>query len=277
VAFVEQRMFGLRVRSDRPLPFALPATAGAPDVICTVGELPQIDDAKLVALDRDDAPYTLARAGETYLLAYADGTRFAVARGSLAMTWSDPLTFEDACTYLPGAPFALLLRLRGIACLHASAVTFEGRTTAYVGASGAGKSTRAAMMLARGATLVSEDVLAVAERGGAIVALPGYAGIRLWPEAVELLSGSRDALPIISPTWDKRILGVDASQFADTPRAIDEIIFLDGTPDLSPALRLVANAYRPEMLDASMRQNEFEIFAELAERVSCSTSSVTAR
>jgi hypothetical protein len=280
VTFVDQRMFGLRVRSNRPLPFALPATAGTPDVHCTLGELPPLADEQPIALDRDDAPYTLARTAATYVLTYADATRFAVTRDSIAMTWREPLTFEDACTYLPGAPFALLLRLRGVACLHASAVTLDGRTTAYAGSSGAGKSTLAAMMLARGATLVSEDVLALARSGGGIVALPGYAGIRLWPEAVQLVAGSHDALPIISPTWEKRILEVGEAQFAGEPRALDEVLFLDGDEgSLAPrdaALRLIANAYRPEMLDAAMRQNEFEIFTELADRVPCSTFSATA-
>ena len=80
------------------------------------------------------------------------------------------------------------------------------RAVAIVGPSGSGKSTIAAALVRRGATLIAEDVLPLTMCDGGIVAIPAYAGIRLWPEAVELLMHSRDALPLISPTWDKRIL-----------------------------------------------------------------------
>jgi hypothetical protein len=66
--------------------------------------------------------------------------------------------------------------LRGMEILHASAVALSGRAVAFLGASGAGKTTLAGRILARGARLVTDDVLAVdladeavrAHRGGAV-------------------------------------------------------------------------------------------------------------
>ena len=275
----DQRLFGLRVRSTHPIPFALSsdkgppdgtATFGPPDVIATFGAMPEWLARTAIEpshLDRDESPYALSRAGEAYLLDYSDGTRIAVTRDAVWMTWREPLNFDDACTYLVGAGFALLLRLRGAACVHASAVSIGDHAVALVGPSGSGKSTIAAALVRRGATLIAEDVLPLTARDGRIIAIPAYAAIRLWPEAVALLQ-PREVLPLISPTWNKRILEVEASQFASTPRPLSAIVFLeDRDASLTPAegaMRLVANSYRSEMLDAEMRRREFAIFSDLA-------------
>lgn len=280
----DQRLFGLRVRSTHPIPFALAsaegppdviATFGSPDVIATFGAMPEWLAETAIEpspLERDESPYALRRAGESYVLDYVDGTRIVVTRDAIWMTWRDPLNFDDACTYLVGSAFALLLRLRGAACVHASAVSIGGRAIAIAGPSGSGKSTIAAALVRRGAMLIAEDVLPLTIGDGRILAIPAYAGIRLWPEAVALLMQSRDALPGISPTWNKRILEVDASQCVSTPQPLSAIIFLeDRDASLTPAegaMRLVANSYRSEMLDAEMRRREFAIFSDLAATIS---------
>jgi len=270
----DQRLFGLRVRSTQPIPFAHFSDVGPPEVIATFGAMPEWLAETAIepgALERDESPYALSRAGQSYVFDYADGTRIVVTRDALWMTWRDPLNFDDACTYLVGSAFALLLRLRGAACVHASAVSIGDRAVAIVGPSGSGKSTIAAALVRRGATLIAEDMLPLTMRDGRVVAIPAYAGIRLWPEAVELLMDSRDALSLISPTWDKRILEVDASQCASVPLPLSEVVFLeDRYAALTPAegaMRLVANSYRSEMLDAEMRRREFAIFSELAAEI----------
>jgi hypothetical protein len=60
---------------------------------------------------------------------------------------------------IPGTITAFLLAMSGRCVLHGSAVDLEGRALAFVGASGQGKSTMAAMFCATGASLVTDDVL----------------------------------------------------------------------------------------------------------------------
>lgn len=62
---------------------------------------------------------------------------------------------------LAGTVSALLLTLRGETVLHASAVAIDGMAVAFVGQSGRGKSTVAALMCLDGAELVADDVLTV--------------------------------------------------------------------------------------------------------------------
>ena len=85
-------------------------------------------------------------------LRYADGCEYHVdAAGTrVACTWPAHFTVEDAATYLLGPVFGLVLRLRGIPSLHASAVALGDRSVAMCGPAGTGKSTTAAALAARG-------------------------------------------------------------------------------------------------------------------------------
>ena len=65
-----------------------------------------------------------------------------------------------------GPALVLALALRGTWSLHASAVTLNGRTFAFLGESGQGKSTLAAYLAGNGWQLVADDILPV--RGGEV-------------------------------------------------------------------------------------------------------------
>jgi hypothetical protein len=67
----------------------------------------------------------------------------------------------------------LCATLQGLELLHASAVAVDGQIAAFAATSGTGKSTLATQLIARGATLVTDDVLAVELRGDSLVAHPG--------------------------------------------------------------------------------------------------------
>lgn len=265
----DQLLFGLRVRSPRPIPYAPPlAAAGAADLYLHLRTLPDwLETIEREPYFRADEPrFTVDRcANGAFVFRYPDATAFVLDGPDVWMAWSDPLIFEDACTYLVGPILAFVMRLRGAACLHASAVELDGRAIAIAGAAGAGKSTLAAALVAEGGALIAEDVVALEGEGARLLCIPSYAGIRLWPESAELLFGRRDALPLISPTWDKRMLETAAIA---TRRELAVIYLLDRGEGTSIApvaphealLRLVASSYRGELLDASMRRREFELF-----------------
>src|SRR5260370_17115886 len=58
--------------------------------------------------------------------------------------WPETSSLEDTCSYLLGPVLGYLLRLRGVTCLHASAVAFDNSCVAFVGTAGLGKTTTAA-------------------------------------------------------------------------------------------------------------------------------------
>ena len=94
--------------------------------------------------------------------------------------------------------------LRGMDVLHASAVALAGRAVAFLGPSNAGKTTLASRIVARGAQLVTDDVLAVDLAGAAVNAHRGGAVARLDPaELRSLTPRERRALGPVRARGDK--------------------------------------------------------------------------
>jgi hypothetical protein len=236
---------------------------------------------------KDDAGNPALRiwkaAGSRYIrLAYFDGTEFWLDRegSEIWTTWPENLTVEDTATYLLGPVLGLLLRLRGVTCLHASAVAFGEKAVAFVGSEGAGKSTTAAALARRGHAILSDDVVALAERDGSFFVHPAYPYLCLWPESVESLYGTADVLPRFSANYDKRCLSLRKQElrFADRALQLAAIYILgDRRSDPAPVveelsqqkafLALVANTFATNTLDSRMRAKEFESLGRLMPQV----------
>lgn len=224
---------------------------------------------------------TVAR-GEFIRLAYEDGTEFWLdrKRQNVWATWPDTSSLENTASYLLGPVLGLVLRLRGVTCLHASAVAFEDRSVAFVGAPGTGKSTTAAAFAREGCGILSDDIVALAENEGAFQVMPGYPYLCLWPESVKMLYDSPEELPRIVPDGEKRRLdlGNQRTQFERRPLGLGAIYVLgerraDSAPYVeilrpkAALLSLVADTYANKILDRDLRAREFEVLSRLVETV----------
>ncbi len=224
-------------------------------------------------------------------LAYADGTQFWLdrPRQNLWATWPSSLTQENTFSYLLGPVLGLLLRLRGITCLHASAVALDDWCVVFVGSEGAGKSTTAAAFAKRGYPVLSDDIVALATSATdscsanpdqAFRVLPAYPHLCLWPDSVQMVQASAEELPRISPGWDKRRLelGYNGTRFESRSLPLGAIyLFADRGPDPAPSitsapaktslLSLLANTYANNLLDRDMRAAEFAVLNRLVATV----------
>jgi hypothetical protein len=220
--------------------------------------------------------------GGALLFAYDDGTRFVLDRAATRVwaTWPAAATLEDTATYLLGPIAGYLLRLRGRVPLHASGVVVEGELVALVGASGAGKSTTAAAFAARGHAVFADDTVALSAGAEGIRADSAYAFLRLWPESVEMLYGHAEALPLLTPNWEKRYLDLAGSGgFQARALPLGAVYFLGrrsagaAVPEVRPLpphealLLLVANTSSNHLLDENMRRTEFELLSRMVSEV----------
>lgn len=217
-----------------------------------------------------------------FYLRYSDGMEFWLDRQgrSLKAAWPSKACVEDAASYLLGPVLGILLRLRGVTCLHASAVAVEDHCIVFAGWEGAGKSTTAAAFARQGYAVLSDDIVALAEQEGTFRALPGNPQLCLWPDSVKMLYGSPDALPPLAPEWDKRrlVLGNDGAPFQSRPLPLAAIYILgdrraDPTSVIAPIgsrealLSLVADTYATRILSREMRAREFEALGRLVASV----------
>jgi hypothetical protein len=78
----------------------------------------------------------------------------------------------------------LALSRQGIPSFHASAVAVPGGCVAFLGKTGAGKSTLAASFALEKSAFLTDDGLILEESGSGYVVLPSHASLRLWDDSV---------------------------------------------------------------------------------------------
>src|SRR5262249_14950009 len=132
-----------------------------------------------------------------YRLVYCDGAEFLIdgAGRRMWVNWPDSLTQADVGSYLLGPVFGFVLRIRGVPCLHASAVSIGDAVIAFSGPSGDGKTTLATAFARLGFPVVSDDILALEQRGSTIWAKPGCPRLRLWSTSIAVLTTLPSHLP----------------------------------------------------------------------------------
>lgn len=288
-----QLAYGLRIIANRSVPaFRVIENSGVGDV-----RIHLKDGTEFPGLSSSEFSYTsenIAESGQptvrlgklfggAYGLFYGDGARFAVDPDGreIVADWPPGYDFDDAATYLSGPVLALVLRLRGSVCLHASAVAIEDKAIALVGSAGAGKSTAAAAFAKSGYAILSDDVVALVEQSDCFRVQPGYPRVNLWVDSVRALFGEEHALPKITPTWEKRYLALDQGGFRFESRALPlGVVYVlcsrergRSTCHIGPIappeafIALVANTYSNYLLSKEMRSIEFHWLSRLVKSV----------
>ena len=293
------RIYGLNLSSDFPIPGLREEeteSASFPDLVVELCAKPSWVTAALsmpsailqslpASPETQDPAFVLKvlNEGQFFQLAYSDGTQFVVNRTATRMwgTAGESQTIEDLSTYFLGPIMGFILRRRGITALHASAFCLDGQAIVLTGEAGAGKSTTAAALALRGLPLLCEDIAAVEEKDGSFTIQTGYPRVCLWPESVEFLKGHPDALPRLSPNWEKCYLSLDgATAKLDTQkRPLGGIYILSPRETAADAprieevnnrevlLELVQNTYMNWLLDRSQRAAEFELLAQMVSHI----------
>ena len=144
--------------------------------------------------------------------------------------------------FILGTTLAMLLHQREqLTVLHASVVSIAGKAVAFAGASGAGKSTVAALLHARGHCLLADDILAICTGNGIPMVLPGYPHFKLWPDAVTAIGQTPAKLPRLRPEVEKRAYRVGHG-FARTavPLGLIYVLELGDKPETHSLSRMEA-------------------------------------
>ena len=289
-------IYGLGVTANKAIPGVPVSPVTSTDVRISFGSLPawlhdvsttQIETS-YVADYKDECGNPLLRVFrvrdcEYYRYSYADGTEFLLDHGATEIwaDWPEPLTLEDAATYLLGPIMGFVMLLRGVVCLHASAIAIGDEAVAVLGPAGSGKSTTAAAFSERGYGVLAEDVVTLDDRGDRFLVRPAYPCIRLWPASVKALYGSESHLPKLTPNWDKCYLDLTErpEQFQRRPLPLAAIYqlaersenaaapFVSAVDRAEALISLVANTYATKLMDKQMRAREFELLTRVLNNV----------
>ncbi len=196
------------------------------------------------------------------------------------------------CHPLPGLPPATLrhlaldvvaplaLTLAGLTVVHAGAVASPEGAVVFVGPTGSGKSTLTAALAASGWPVVADDALVIEVGPAAPVCLPGYPGLRLWPDSLEALCGVRveEAVPVAHYSSKKRFpLPADGRLDRDRPTPLRQLYLLGNAegegwePRITRASRrevllaLLESQFSIDPGDPALARRSFEALARIVE------------
>lgn len=179
----------------------------------------------------------------------------------------------------------LVLNYKGNEVLHGAAVVTPYGACAFVGPTGAGKSTLAASFLSAGYSVLTDDCVVLDSRGRDIMAIPAYPGLRLWDDAITALFGSTGSYaPVAHYTPKQRFTAaLSATPFCSSgvPLAgvyvlgtnADEHAPLASTPEIRPfsvreaLMTLLSLAFKLDIQDHRMLTREFDFLHRLVTQI----------
>ena len=135
------------------------------------------------------------RSPEADVISWAGAAKLRLSSSEIVVD-SGNLPFARQCVIGPG--LGTVLHRRGRLVLHGSAVDVGGRAVVLLGQKGAGKSTTAAALVARGHALLTDDLVVVDDApDGQPCCFPGPLQVKLWPESAEALGLSSEMRPFV--------------------------------------------------------------------------------
>lgn len=173
----DYRLYGWRLRSQRPLPFLLQAEPDAARPCDVEIRFAPVTPRKEPVVRA--SPFTAIHADGAIVLTRPEGLRVLIEEGRrLTVDLTAGVTEAELHTWLFGPAMLMLCHQRGQPPLHASVVEIGGRGVAFAGDGGAGKSTTARALMERGHRLVTDDH-AIIDPESRLVH-PGYPTMKLW-------------------------------------------------------------------------------------------------
>ena len=230
---------------------------------------------------------------EEAYLEWPQGGLFLVRQGQeIIIDPADGADEKMIRTFLLGAAFGLLLYQRQHMVLHASAIAMEEGAVIFMGDRGAGKSTTAALFQSHGYPLLTDDVTVLQQStsthenvhlqmSDAVMVVPSFPQIKLWPESITSLGQHPDQFPTLNAWVEKRLYNpsTDSKGFAQQPYPLigiyvlawgeeNEIVPLRGQDALG---ELMHNWYCARFGEAMMQHvsatDHLKTFAALINRV----------
>lgn len=287
-------VYGLQLTSDRPIPGLVPIDAlssSTPDLHVQfesgsfAREGPDEEGVLWFAsqfIDEKGNPTLVIRKASDsgdFLIRYSQGLEFRLDATLTRIEVHRPsqMSEKEVALYLLGPVLGIVLRLKGLTCLHASAVEIDSKAVAFAGEMGSGKSTTAAIFAQNGHAVLTDDIAPLQKSGANFRVYPGYPCINLLPDSFALFSGELGMARTSEPVSEKvkLTLNQEGRRFQDKPMSLALIYVLgsrskeasavtvDAMAPQETLIALASNTYANRILDTTMRAQEFHVLGEL--------------
>ncbi|HEU4937854.1 MAG TPA: hypothetical protein VFT39_15450 [Vicinamibacterales bacterium] len=170
--------------------------------------------------------------------------------------------------------------------LHATAVATDHGVVGFLGNSGDGKSTLAALLVRQGCKLVTDDMLVLVRDGGTWLAHPGPPRLKLFRDMANRILGFAQGGIAMNPETTKLIVPLDAGDCTAGPRTLQALYILSGKGEgatgppsvrrLSPAAafpRVLAHTAGHYPSEIARLRRQFEFATTLVQQIPVKTLS----
>lgn len=276
-------LYGLRVHSEIALPAPIAQSDVPPyDLQVHWGERKTIAGnapageilAKLLL--HNGRGYTLVDAGSGYSLCFHHTGEFWIDYDlrSVRVHLSADVHPGIAGLLVVGNVITCVLTLAGESVLHASAVEIDGSALAFLGSSGMGKSSLAALLCANGARFVTDDLLRLQPDGKGWRCFPGTGQLRLRKDAAALIENF--SATMLGTTPDGRVaVKMDDNQskpflgaiVIPHPSRSCDALKLERIPQSKALLYLMAYPRIQESAQKKQRQRRLDFLGRIAASV----------
>jgi len=201
--------------------------------------------------------------GLRLLLDIKSVARVFIQRNSIIYSpYPDSIT-DSLRLFLLGPCIAGVLQLHGYVVLHGNAISTDGKTcTAFLGHSGAGKSTTAAWYFQQGAKILTDDLCVITfnDQGKPLV-IPSFPQLKIWQDAADLLGINTENLRQIHPAHKKFAIKTGA-QFCQQPLPLQQIFELQEknqciTQGIEKLTRLIHHSFNYYFLEYFKLSNQY--------------------
>ncbi len=232
--------FGITLRSPIQLPLLTCTSDSVPDVVINLSPPAVQPQGQPFLSFSDDLGCT------QITMRPPDVGRFTLCNGSTVSFQPDVSgRFSSLLElYLTGSILSLLLYQRGLLVLHGSVVRIQNRAVAFLGHSGAGKSSAAAACCRQGHELLADDIVVVSLSDQKALAQPGFPRLKVHVETAGALDIPVQSLVSVHPEIDDELALLLHNQFCPEAQPLAVVYLLgDGEREevkpLSPAAALV--------------------------------------
>ncbi|HEU5076819.1 MAG TPA: hypothetical protein VFU02_21665 [Polyangiaceae bacterium] len=266
-----EELVGVEVReTNAPAQISFERVAGTPPPLELQDIPPPMPELHWPVIARQAGGYRLNFGEESEFWLSGDGQKIRCFR-------STPAT-ATVRHYLLDHVLPRALDLWGLNPLHSTAVATSRGVLAFLGASGTGKSTIAAALVARGCELVSDDCLVLSRSASSILAAPSYPGLRLHQDVCDVLGFDRGLRPMADYSPKQRATGGVPLAKKDLPllvvyalsRTDVSGVSLAEFAPLGPAdatMMLAGSAFRIDVERRDLHRRQLGFFAEVVRRV----------